>query len=687
MIAKSKFMYAVVMTLLLLAAVPLASQQAWAADGLSAGDTPDLQEQASSKDYEFENGAIKVYGVKSGKVSYSKKAKTLTLRSASFSSIYLYNCEKLTVKLVGKNKASDYFIYGSDSNATITGAGSVAGPISGIKKLTIESGTVKAVAKSNDSSSVYGVICTTLNVMGGSLTATAKSDYYAYGASCTTLNMRGGNLTASATAKNYDAYGISCTKLAINGGSLTASAPSKSYDAYGISCTKLAINGGSLTASAKSNGYRTYGISCSEDINVNGGTINVTKNSGKHGGTAIRGKKITVDGGKVLLKECDGEGIYCEGLTIKKGSVLIDDQFSDDSNDQSLNIYGGNLVMTGGMLKVTRSYQTTIYVDSYTTGGEKYRGRTTPTIVHGGKIQITGGKFVAQVRKPRATDAIEADSIASKVSLKDVRGWIDAKGAVFKYDGNVYRTNYVNDSWNGRRYVKEGYADLVKYNGKSAHVTFGKVKLNSLSYTVKNMQPGALETKAGAKVKSVTFPMSVSAGNIEANTFKGAKSLRKVSFESWVDTVEPKAFSGAPKLREVSFGRSVNKISSNAFKGAKALKKIHLGYQSNIAIAANAFAGTTGLTTLEFRSSYSSPFSVTYSKSGKFKSVEWYSGVDISRKAFAKCGKSGGKGLTVTFGSDSRSGIQKSEVNAYRNLFLKYGMPKGFKLQVRSEQY
>ena len=535
--------------------VLLVAPQAWA-----TGETyapciaPDLRVQVAGETYEFEGSSIVVSNVTSGQVNYDKSTKTLTLSNVKMGSVDLDGCKKLTVKLVGKNVANGRFIddYYGTSSVTVVGPGSVNGNLAGGKSVIIESGDVQG-----------WVECDKLTIAGGSISK-----------------------------------GVVCYNDAVvNGGKV-----SNDIECHG----NLTVNGGSIVCANLRFGPV---IDCKGKLFVNGGSIRLSKCVSNQ--VVSCGKEIVVNGGDISLKNCEGTGIDCKGLTVKKGSVAIDNQNAKKSTfAPSIYIRKGSLSMTGGLIKVTRSTQEAIYVKS----------PSSRTSANDGTIRITGGKLIAKVRKPSSDIAIKANNMVCKVSLKGVKGGIEADGATFVIGGNTYES------------TREAAAKLIKYNSEKTKAKLSEVIFGGYTYPVGEISSRAFATKNGAKVTSLTL------------------------------------------------GDGVEMICPYAFKGAKSLKVIHLDYLYTCEIGNYAFSGTTALTKLEFREYSYCPFERLFNNKGELKTVKWANNMKVAKKAFAKCGKNGGSALKVSFSADEY-GVPASQAKAYRKLFVSHGMSKKFGLQ------
>ena len=598
-----------------LLAVPLL---AWGDVGdLTVGSAGEFGVQAEPVDYWFEQDSLVVEGVASGSVAYNETTKTLTLNGVSMKRIEISEgCPDFTVKLVGDNTASSYFIYDTgftdkfyydgadaDVSVTVTGKGSMDG----------------CVRCSGD-----------FTISGGTLTASDAADYgIAAGVVCLgDFTMAGGKLKASAISKRKadagEAYGVVCHgNMYMKDGAISAKADSKVGPA-GIWCYKnLNMSGGKIDATAK-NGY-AIGVQCSRDIVMLGGKISVSGITTTHEGEeAVSCKKLLVKGGTISVSNCPTRGIYCEGLTLNKGSIIVKNLKKADYDNANIHVYQGNFKMTGGTLKISSDKAIGVWADSGDpTFNEKAKG---------GKIAITGGSLAIKIREHADGAAFCADKATCKVSLKNVKGGLIATGFTFKAGGNVYKTISRTTSYNSS-HGYPGRVILANYNGKSKRPALYKAKFNGRSYAVTGIGSKAFATKSGAKVTSVTLY-----GNSYVN--EGATS-----------------------------------IQPNAFKGAKRLSEIYI--KGDFEIQKNAFAGTKALTYLEFQPTHHGP-GERFEPGDDLNYYNWLSYDNVSKKAFANCGKGGGAGLVVAFAGVDYA---QSGTSAFRKLLTSKGMPKSFTLQ------
>lgn len=553
-----------------------AAQDAWGAEsGLAAAGSDDLVAQAATKDYYFDydfeffgvydNWKIRVHGATPGSVSYDSDTKVLTLSNSKFFDLEIRDSD-VTVKLIGRNVGTGYYAFhtGSGTNVTFTGSGSFEGHIFSQGNLVISGPSITAKSSSSDGNAA-GISCGGGNVTlrKGSLTVSATAQGSAYGIACDNLTVSGGKITARSTSRDYYSNAIDCDKLTISGGSISTYAKSTGNGvANGISCNEIAMTGGSITVSAGtlyctknvmfsggSIGIRSASdyLLCAGNFTMSGGSIygnestttvncqkKLTMRAGKitggvfclgnmslTGGTiscadgvkrtpSLTCRDLTVAGGTIKISNCRG-ALHCRNMAIKKGSVIVDGQTMESV------VASGNLKMTGGVLRVTRSTGNAIRVT--------------------GTVSITGGALTAKVKNPFVTlvfesnygvsssrtqttpmqsiNAITAKRCSIKPScIKGLAGGVYANGLTIKSGGNTYET--IN---NGKVFAVK----LVKYGNKSSKPVFDEVKFYGYNYRVSGVGTKAFATKSGAKVTSATFKNDVYV--IDANAFTGAKSM------------------------------------------------------------------------------------------------------------------------------------------------------------------
>ena len=140
-----------------------------------------------------------------------------------------------------------------------------------------------------------------------------------------------------------------------------------------------------------------------------------------------------------------------------------------------------------------------------------------------------------------------------------------------------------------------------------------------------------------------------------------------------------------PKFKTVTYGNHkyrVYSVGPKAFATPQGAKVKSVEFEWLLACGKNAFTGTKSLAKLKL-----GKLALKEKRSGgKLKSVSWdgfeYVGrhyMYVEKGAFAKCGKNGGKGLTV----ELRGGTPKADASKYRKLFTSRGMGKGFKLKTK----
>jgi len=134
------------------------------------------------------------------------------------------------------------------------------------------------------------------------------------------------------------------------------------------------------------------------------------------------------------------------------------------------------------------------------------------------------------------------------------------------------------------------------------------------------------------------------------------------------------------KVNKVSFGGynyEVGGIGAGAFNTKAGKKVTSIALNSYITeIGAKAFANTKALKKLTFK--YMGWMKRVYDAKYNLKKVKVDSASVIAKKAFTKCGKNGGKSLTVVIG---RTGVWHKEAAKYKKLLRSRGMSKSAKLK------
>ena len=300
------------------------------------------------------------------------------------------------------------------------------------------------------------ILCSNLTMKGGKIAGAVQ---------CQNLKMTGGTIS-----KSKGQYAVKCAKtFTMSGGTIKAVNTDEGLSLGGYHTNtsyrtyRSVIAGGKISITGSSN----CGISLQQsDLVIKGGTVKVTRSYGtdiKVASVSYRGKSyggnITMTGGRVISNlNCSGNFILkggyatsevaCSGkaavrggtlggsVTCSKGFLMSKGKFVSRSKDFGVKtsgnvvisggafsafspsyagIYasGGSVTISGGKVKVLKSYGVGIKARSVTK-----RGKTS-----GGKVVIKGGKAYLTVREPGKRSAILSDSLSGKAScLKTVSG-------------------------------------------------------------------------------------------------------------------------------------------------------------------------------------------------------------------------------------------------------------------------
>ena len=213
-------------------------------------------------------------------------------------------------------------------------------------------------------------------------------------------------------------------------------------------------------------------------------------------------------------------------------------------------------------------------------------------------------------------------------------------------------------------------------NGKRA----GKVVITGGKLTAKVLHPG---TKYAVWAGSMSNKVS-SLVDIEGILPTGAKFKKDKNVYRVMDYVEQTAklvkYNGGKTatINKVKYGKATYKIAgigAGAFNTSAGKKVTSIAIKSKLSrIESKAFYGTKSLKTLKIRK----PYFIKQNGKGSSLKLKVRSGCSVSKKAFTKCGKGGGKNLTVVLYND---GVKKSEASTYKSFLVKRGLPKSAKLR------
>ena len=304
---------------------------------------------------------IEIYGdtiTPSPDSTWSYTDGTLTLNNAKLEYIYVTGVSNLIIKLNGENKitggyAEDESLYGIYVSEDVTilegesGSGSLNVMASGDfdnvygiyadNGIKVESGYVKANAKTTDGIYSYGVCSEEGDIIisGGAVDANAEmtGDGEACGiyAEEGKISISGGEVKANAKASgdSVSASGIYLDNLLeISGGEIKANAKAtgSGYDyAYGVNSDGyITITGGDLSATAES-AYGAFGIHSFRDVSISGSAhVNAVASTTGYGnvyGVVVLYADVTVTGGEITAVGKDG-AILTDSLSVSPSFTL-----------------------------------------------------------------------------------------------------------------------------------------------------------------------------------------------------------------------------------------------------------------------------------------------------------------------------------------------------------------------------
>ena len=306
------------------------------------------------------------------------------------------------------------------------------------------------------------------------------------------------------------------------------------------------------------------------------------------------------------------------------------------------------------------------------------------TAIHSdGNVAISGGKITVYGQQDLGIDAgvaTETEVVERPGSVTITGGTVSIGGpssyslGIRANAGNIKMTGgtvKVSASWRALDAFRAKYNG--KYCGGVVSVTGG-----ALTATVSNPSSN-YAIRAGAKVVSKATCLKTVKGRMSVGaSFKVAGNTYSVLVEDDYDRCVTLTSYGSTKtaatFSKVKYGGqtyAVTGVEAKAFSTGqgKKLKKI-IFKQDLTTIGKLAFSNTSSLTSLSLKLNLTEVW-----KSGKVKGLKPYEGsCTVAKTAFKKCGKAGGKKLSVrVYGSPAGKG-------AYRTYLTKRGLSKKAKL-------
>lgn len=276
-------------------------------------------------------------------------------------------------------------------------------------------------------------------------------------------------------------------------------------------------------------------------------------------------------------------------------------------------------------------------------------------------IQIAAAKTDTVAIKLAGANSISAkgDGIVSKAGLK-LAGTGSLK--VTSAKGVAVNSTAGKVTFAAKKLVAEGKLTGV-YGKAGVKLSKGKVSASGAEYAIGCGSAGKVANDP-ARLKTVKGKLATGA------RFKKAGSVYRATASGGVAKLVTYGGGAKAKVGEVTYGSydyHVTEIGAGAFKGNKKVTQVTLG--SDVAsIGKNAFSGTSKLTMLDLRAA-----SGLYVSKQKGNSVSFKFSA-CALKAFAKCGKGGGKKLHVYCGWTSWN------LGTFKSALVKKGLPKAAKV-------
>lgn len=648
--------------------------------------------------YSFRDGQVEVCYVTAGTVSYDEATNTLTLNNVTTSGVRLANCPELNIELVGTNEVNGgdwdddgggetFISILGTSKVSFIGFGSASGGVSCAGDVTIDNCLVQGSIYSDgnlvlSSSTVIDNVrcegdCTIRSgEFAGDVDISGKAAISG-GTFAERVRFENGGAVSGGTLRD----GISCGGEYWDG-----------QDRYIVKKGDLLVSGGSIAGEVYCNGggaFTMTGGSIAGEVHCEG---DFTLKSGSINGYVYCGGKGSVGGGTM-----SGE-VYCEGNMTVTGGVVKN---AGDNYSARVN---GNFTMGGGTLQGSIDCSGNV-----TVSGGVVKGVGDYAIRCGRNFTMTGGSLT----KSGGTCGIDCEGNFTMARGTITTSNVDYGISVARYDHKggtctISGGTFVSTSPSRAGIYLDGVSLFIKggtvkiagsheeaidvYGDKYRSKTYGgKVTVTGGALTATTRTPSQYRSiRADQMTNNPACLKSVVGQLPDGASFKTGGNVYKVYDYNDVILSRYGAKSKNPKFNKVTFGKHVYYVrgaGANAFKtkaGAK-VKSIRFKDYVNY-LGANAFAGTKALT--ELRIDYIS-CNTKYNKKGRLKSIKLDKSVRISKKAFAKCGKRGGKKLTLKcgnmeswaeMGANGKMKYSFPDAKKYKQFFRKYGLPKGAKV-------
>ena len=388
---------------------------------------------------------------------------------------------------------------------------------------------------------------------------------------------------------------------------------------------------------------------------------------------------LIITGSGSLTGKIVGSTLKSAGITVKsgtiKGNITSGADFAMSGGTVKGNVwaYNGAAKMSGGTIAGSLSTDKKL---TMTKGTIKYVSGDSSVVscygldMKGGTISATNAKYGVSVRGSegvagnlKMTGGKIAIAGTSYTGLSISGGNLVMSGGTLAVTGShqdaisVSYNRYRSKNYGGKVQIKGGAFKATVKTPKSYYAVYATSMTNKLTATkaiVGRLSPGA-QFKVGGNLYKV---MKYSAAKLaKYGSSKTSATINKVTYGKHAYDVE---------------GIAAGAFNSKAGQKVKSIVVASLVSE----IGAKAFYNTKSLTSLRFN--YTGWIKRVYDSNYNLKSLKVNSGYTVSAKAFTKCGKNGGKGLTVSLG---KNGIWSKEAGIYKTFLAGRGLSRSAKLK------
>ena len=263
-------------------------------------------------------------------------------------------------------------------------------------------------------------------------------------------------------------------------------------------------------------------------------------------------------------------------------------------------------------------------------------------------------------------------------------GWLKMQGGTIKNINPQYEGMYVTDGdltmTGGTIQITGAHAAAIDLYKKVDGKFVGKAVFKGGSVTAKVLNPDSKYAIWAGSIANALSCMKEIAGLLSPGAkFKAGKNIYKVIDEN-KRTVKLFKYHGGEKavVNRVSYGRVIYKVTgigNSAFNTKEGKAVTRLTIKPKVSqIGSKAFYGMSSLERLRIPQ----PYFIERTGKGKTLKLKVRSECSVSKTAFAKCGKNGGKGLVVKLYS---KGVHKSEASTYKKFLASKGLSTNIKLK------